>query len=383
LVITLLRRLSFHLTGAQIGITVSALLLGLVAEDAFGESLAAIPGINEGGISVAVVSLLVATMLHMVLGELVPKNLAITKPEPVASALSPALMVFGTVAAPAIKSFEATANWVVRRLGIEPSGKLQRLRSLDELAYVIKSSAAQGTLADGERLRLERVLRFGDRDVADVLVPRTDMVVVAHDATLSELTELSLTTGRSRFPVVGKNLDDLRGVVEVAQLLAVEPELRSTVTVGELMVEALIVPEGRPLDRLLSDFTIAKSRFAVVVDEHGGVAGLITLEDLLEELVGEINDEYDEDDAVTHTQRAGRLEIDGRTHIDEVGDLIGAELPDGPYETVAGLVLAIAGRVPAVGEIFSDGTWQFEVLAADHRRITRVAVTRVRPGRTT
>ncbi|NOX30977.1 MAG: DUF21 domain-containing protein, partial [Actinobacteria bacterium] len=129
LVITLMKRLSFHLSGAQIGITVSALLLGFVAEDAFGESLAAIPGINEGATSVAVLSLLVATVLHMVLGELVPKNLAITKPEPVASALSPALVVYGTVAAPVIKSFEATANWVVRRLGIEPFGNLHRLRS--------------------------------------------------------------------------------------------------------------------------------------------------------------------------------------------------------------------------------------------------------------
>lgn len=371
---SLLRRLSFHLSGAQFGITISSLVLGFIAEDAFGSLLENIPGVSRGTALGAAIALIVATMIQMVLGELIPKNMAIARPERTAISLSPALQVYGTVAGPIIRSFDNTANWIVRRLGIEPSEELSQVRSRDELAYVIASSGAQGTLNADEYSRLERVIRFGDRDVADVLVPRNDMVTVSVDATLSELSELSISTGRSRFPVIGDELDDLRGVVEVTQVLAVPAAERGAASVADLMREPVVVPEGLDLDRLLGDFRDAGTRLAVVVDEHGGVAGLVTLEDLLEELVGEISDEYDDDQVVTHTQRAGRLEVDGGTHIDDVGELIGAELPDGPYETIAGLVLAVAGRIPAVGETVTDGVWDYEVLAGDHRRVTRLAI---------
>lgn len=371
---SLLRRLSFHLSGAQFGITISSLVLGFIAEDAFGSLLENIPGVSRGTALGAAIALIVATMIQMVLGELIPKNMAIARPERTAISLSPALQIYGTVAGPIIRSFDNTANWIVRRLGIEPSEELSQVRSRDELAYVIASSGAQGTLNADEYSRLERVIRFGDRDVADVLVPRNDMVTVSVDATLSELSELSISTGRSRFPVIGDELDDLRGVVEVTQVLAVPAAERGAASVADLMREPVVVPEGLDLDRLLGDFRDAGTRLAVVVDEHGGVAGLVTLEDLLEELVGEISDEYDDDQGVTHTQRAGRLEVDGGTHIDDVGELIGAELPDGPYETIAGLVLAVAGRIPAVGETVTDGVWDYEVLAGDHRRVTRLAI---------
>lgn len=377
---SLLRRLSFHLSGAQFGITISSLLLGFIAEDAFGGILAGLPGVEEGAALGAAIALVVATLIQMVLGELIPKNLAIARPERTSSRLAPALQLYGTVAGPIIRSFDSTANWIVRRLGIEPSEELHQVRSRDELAYVIKSSGEQGTLSADEFSRLERVIRFGHRDVADVLVPRPDMVTVSHDATLAELSELSISTGRSRLPVVGDELDDLRGVVEVTHILSVPIAERSTTSVASLTQPALQVPEGRDLDRLLADFRDAGARLAVVVDEHGGVAGLVTVEDLLEELVGEISDEYD-DDGVTHTQRAGRLEVDGGTHIDDVGELIGTELPDGPYETIAGLVLSIAGRIPAVGDIVTDGRWKFEVLDGDHRRVTRLAISAVRGAR--
>ncbi len=371
---SLLRRLSFHLSGAQFGITISSLVLGFIAEDAFGSLLENLPGVSRGTALGAAIALIVATVIQMVLGELIPKNFAIAQPERTAISLSPALQLYGTVAGPIIRSFDNVANRIVRRLGIEPSEELHQVRSRDELAYVIESSGQQGTLNADEYRRLERVIRFGERDVADVLVPRHDMVTVDHDATLADLAQLSIDTGRSRFPVVGDELDDLRGMVEVTQVLAVPIDERGSTRVADLMREAVVVPEGLDLDRLLGDFRDAGTRLAVVVDEHGGVAGLVTLEDLLEELVGEISDEYDDDDGVTHTQRAGRLEIDGGTHIDDVGDLIGAELPDGPYETIAGLVLAVAGRIPAVGEVISDGVWDYEILAGDHRRVTRLAV---------
>ncbi len=376
----LLARLSFHLSGAQFGITISSLLLGQIAEDAFGSTLALIPGIDEGTTLTVLLALFVATALQMVLGELLPKNLAIARPEATSAALSPALTLYGAVAKPLIRSFDGTANWLVRRMGIEPVDELHQGRSRDELAYVIQSSADQGTLANDEFERLKRVIRFGDRNVADVLVPRADMVVVAADATLTELTELSVATGRSRLPVIGDSLDDLRGVIDVTQILSVEPSERPQTKVSDLATDVLVVPEGRDLDRLLGDFRDATARLAVVVDEHGGVAGLVTLEDLLEELVGEINDEYD-DDAVTHTLRAGRLEVDGGTHIDDVGELIGAQLPDGPYETIAGLVLSLAGRIPSIGDTIDGYGWHFQVLDGDHRRVTRLAITRDRSVR--
>ncbi|MEZ5283123.1 MAG: hemolysin family protein [Acidimicrobiales bacterium] len=370
------RRLSFHLSGAQLGITLSSLVLGFVAQDTIGSFLGFIPGIEADGASTAALALLVATVSQLLFGELIPKNLAIARPEGVSLFLAPILAAYGKFASPVIRSFDASANWLVRRMGVEPAEELSSTRSREELAYVIKNSSVQGTMADDVLVRLERVIRFGDRNVADILIPRADVVAVRAVSPLADLTALSIETGRSRFPVIGDDLDDLRGMVEVTDVLAIELGERSEATVEQIAREPLVVPEGRALDRLLDDFRAADARFAVVVDEHGGTAGIVTLEDLLEELVGEIDDEYDQV-AVTHTRRAGLLEVDASLHLDDVGELIGDSLPDGPYETIGGFTLWLAGRIPSVGERLAWGDWAFDVLEADRRRVSRIAIRHV------
>lgn len=376
LVAGLRRRLSFHLSGAQLGITISSLVLGFVAQDTIGRFLEFIPGVEPDAALTAALALLVATVSQLLFGELIPKNLAIARPEGVSLFLSPVLAAYGKFAGPVIRSFDASANWIVRGMGVEPAEELNSTRSREELAYVIRNSSVQGTMADDVLVRLERVIRFGERNVADILIPRGDVVAVNGSAQLSDLTELSIETGRSRFPVIGGDLDDLLGVVEVTDVLAVELGQRSEATVEQIAREPLVVPEGRELDRLLDDFRAAESRFAVVVDEHGGTAGIVTLEDLLEELVGEIDDEYDEV-AVTHTRRAGLLEVESSLHLDDVADLIGATLPDGPYETIGGFVLWLAGRIPAAGERLAWEEWEFDILEADRRRVSRLAIRHV------
>ncbi len=371
---SLLDRLSFHLAGAQLGITVSSLILGFIAQDALGGVLESIPGVESGGTSAAVLALVIATVFQMVFGELVPKNLAIAKPDAVSFTLGPIQQVYGVIARPVIAGFDGSANALVRRLGIEPAESLQSVRSRDEIAQLIVSSGESGTLGEGERDLLIRSIRFGELDAADALVPRPDMVVLNLDATISDLRAASLRTGHSRFPVYGVDVDDIKGVADVRDVFTLTPDQRQDTPIAAILRDVVDVPESRELSELLGDLRQTRSRIALVVDEHGGTAGLVTLEDLLEELVGDIADEYDVPVAVTATLRAGEYDVDGSLHTDEVFDAVGARIPPGPYETLAGFVLSALGRIPDVGDHVEVGDWRFTVLVMDRRRISKVAL---------
>lgn len=377
-----LRRLSFNLSGAQLGITVTSLIVGFIAEPAIAEVLEPLVGSavgEERALAVSItIALVLATSLQMVLGELVPKTLAIARPVGTAYALAGPMIVVGRVLGPLIRVLNGAANWAVRRVGIEPTEELASVRSLEELELLIRSSAAEGTLEPEAITLLTRTLRFGDKDAGEALVPRTRIEALSPDDTLADLASRSVATGKSRFPVIGQDLDDVVGVVHVKDVYGVPYDERATTSVRTVMTPPFVVPETRHLADLLADLRSGGHHLAVVVDEHGGTAGIITLEDILEEIVGEIDDEHDRRrPSLTRVQRPGEWVLDASLHHDEVFDVCGFDMPPGDYDTLAGFVLAALGHIPEVGEVVDHEGWQLTVRSRDGLRIATVEIRRL------
>ena len=374
----LLGRLSYHLSGAQLGITVTSLLLGFLAEpavaDAIEPGLEAVFGSVPHGVSIAI-ALAVATVVQMVFGELVPKSLATSRPLAAAFALARPTAVYGVLARPVVALLDGLAARLTRGLGVEPADELEATPDRDELEHLIRSSGEEGMLDAGEVELLTRSIRLADKSADDAMVPRVRVVAVDDVATVDDLVALAVSTGHSRFPVMGDDLDDLVGVVHVQSVHNVAIDARSSTLVVELMAPVLAVPEARDLDELLVDLREGGRQLAVVIDEHGGTAGIITLEDVLEELVGEIDDEHDEITAsLTRVEAKGSTVVPASLHPDEVRDLTGFEMPPGEYETLAGLVLDRLGEIPAPGDMCTVEGWRLEVVAMERLRIASVRV---------
>lgn len=372
-VLALLKQLSFQLSGAQLGITIAAVLLGFVAEPtvatlieplvegAVGESAAS-------GLSL-VLALTIATVFTMVVGELVPKNVAIARPAATAKLLAAPFRLYGWIAGPFIWLSDTAANWLTRRLGVEPAHELKQVPSLEDLDYLIRSSAEEGTLHPDEVVLLTRSIRFGEKSADDVMVPRTDVHGLAVEASVQDLVDLSAATGLSRFPIIRGDLDHVAGVVHVKAALAIAADERATTPVTEVMRDVLAVPESRDLVSIMTDMRARRLPLGVVVDEHGGTAGIVSLEDLLEEIVGEIDDEHDDATELTVVEDEGVYVLGGGLHPDEVREACGFEVPEGRYETLAGFVLDRLGRIPAEGEVFLHHEWRVEVAEMERRRI--------------
>ena len=363
----MLSRLSLTLSGTQLGVTVISLVLALVAEPT-------VERIVENHALAVALDLLVVTVLQMIIGELVPKGIAVAAPVRVSLTLSRPLRMYGVVLSPLIRLLNKASDAAVRRLGVEPRDELRSVRTIDELELLITSSGQEGTLDHESFEMLTRTIRFGHKTAADALVSRVDMVAVSRDATVAELVALSLDTGYSRFPVIGRDLDDVIGVVHAKDALRIPIESRPSTPVTELATPAFFIPEGRDLESLLTEMRGNAVQLAVVADEYGGVSGIVTLEDLLEEIVGDIEDEYDPV-SVTPPVPSPTTIVEGTLHLDEVREATGFDVPDGPYETLAGFVLDRLGHIPAPGErVLHDG-WQLEVVELDRRRIASIRVT--------
>jgi CBS domain containing-hemolysin-like protein len=372
-----LSRLSLTLSGTQLGVTVLSLVLGLVAEPTVAKVIdplvTPLPDGVERGVSIFL-ALVIVTALTMVLGELLPKGIAVAAPLPVALRLAAPLRIYSIVFGPLIRVLNNAADWSVRRLGVEPREELRSVRNIDELELLIASSGQEGTLDPQAFTLLTRTIRFGHKTAADALVPRLDMVTVGRDDTVADLVAIALESGHSRFPVVGDDLDDVMGVVHVKDVLRIPPEERQRTSVTELSKPAAFIPEGRDLESLLTEMRAGGVQLAVVADEYGGVAGIVTLEDLLEEIVGEIEDEYDPV-PVTSPLPSGTSVVEGTVHLDEAAELTGFHVPEGPYETLAGFVLARLGHLPHAGERVRHEGWELEVVEMDRRRIASIRVT--------
>ena len=377
----LLARLSFHLSGAQLGITVTSLLIGLLAEPAIAELLrpALEPVLGSAaviGVSLAI-AIFIATVVQMIVGELVPKGLAIARPETTVYLLGPLVRIYGIVFGPLIRFLNGAANRTVRLMGVEPTEELSHVRTLSEMQILVSASTEGGTLDDTASKLLSRSIRFEGKSAEDVLVPRTAVTALRSTDTVDELVKASVATGHSRFLVYGDDLDDVIGSVHVRAVHGVARDERSTTTVSTLMRPVLALPESRDLADVLFDLRREQTHLAVVVDEYGGTAGIITLEDILEEIVGEIGDEHDRRmPAMSVPGRRNEWLLPGSLHPDEVTEQIGCELPEGEYETFAGFLLDELGHLPTVGETIRWNGWVFEVSEMERRRIAHVTARR-------
>ncbi len=369
------QRLSYALSGIQLGITVTSLVLGFIAESAFDRLfdplVRLVPEGAQGPVSIALALGLVSA-IQMVIGELIPKGIAIASPVPTALATAGPILAYNMVFGPVISVLNGVANWVVRRLGIEPNDDLRSIHSLEEIELLIRSSGQEGTLDPESFSLLSATLRFGSKTAADALVPRPDVHALRSDATVADLVALALGTGHSRFPVIGDDLDDVHGVVHASDALAIAGEDRANTGITSILRPAHFTPEGRDLEMLLTDLRSNGRHLAVVVDEFGGTAGIVTLEDLLEEIVGEIEDEHDQIElsaGYTRFLPPGTYVVEGSLHLDEVEAATGLALPEGDYDTVAGFVLERLGRIPVLGEQVAHEGWTIEVIEVDRRRI--------------
>ncbi|PRX92317.1 hemolysin family protein [Allonocardiopsis opalescens] len=346
-------RLSFTLSAAQFGITVTALLVGYVAEPLIGEGIAdllAAAGLPVGLAPGAglVLALLFATVVQMVLGELFPKNAAIARPEPLARALSASTAVYLRVVGPVVWLFDTASERFLRLIGVEPVGELQHAATPRELARIVSDSRDSGDLPLELSTLLDRTLDFYHRTAEHAMTPRPHVEAIDAGEPVVRVIDL-LASGHSRFPVVGAGVDDIVGVVCIRDVLALTDEQRRTLRVEEVARPPLPVPTSLPLTALLDELNGHNEQFACVVDEYGGLAGVITLEDIAEELVGEIADEHDTEGEPTATGD-GSWVLPGSTHIDEVERMTSVALPEGDYETIGGLAIARLQRLPQPGD---------------------------------
>ncbi|MGW6281916.1 hemolysin family protein [Kribbella sp. NPDC055071] len=348
-------RLSFVLSGAQVGITITALLAGYFAEPYLGKGLervlgsAGVPTAVSTSVSV-ILALLLATIIQMVLGELAPKNLAIAKAEALALRLSRSTLTYLTIAGPVIRVFDSASNRILRRVGIEPVEELPQGATAQELDRIIVTSYEQGLLDQDTMRLLDRGLDFRGRIAEEAMIPRVDVVTMHRDEPLTRVVELQ-DTGHSRFPVIGDSVDEVIGVVGIGDVVELEPADRAKIVVGSLASPPVVVPSTLPLPAVLERLRIARRQLAIVVDEYGGFAGIVSLEDIAEELVGEIRDEDDLPETGLVQGGDGSWVVPARWRLDEVEEATGVALPDGDnYETVSGLVMARLGRIPVVGD---------------------------------
>lgn len=354
-------RLSFMLSGAQLGITLTALLTGYVAEPYLGEGLARLLGSagvpRAASLSIAVaVALLSATAIQMVLGELAPKNLAIARAETLARALSRSTLIYLAVAGPLIRLFDATSNRLLRLVGIEPIDELPHGATAEDLDRIIDESVDRGFLDEDTSKLLGRGLHFRERTAGEVMVPRVDVVTLAAGEPATRVVTL-LDTGHSRFPVIGASVDDVVGIVSIGEVRDLAPDARARTAVAAIATPPLLVPESAALPRVLDRLRAERRQMACVMDEYGGFAGVLTLEDVAEELVGDIRDEDDHASPAPVRDADGSWLLPGRWRLDEIEDTTGVRLPDSDrYDTLAGLVLATLGRVATVGDRATVGT---------------------------
>jgi len=376
------RSLSFQLSGAQLGITLATLITGFLAEPALADLLET-PltslGVPEGAAEAigAVLALLLASALSVVLGELVPKNLAIARPLPTARAVAGFQYAFSRACKAPITVLNGTANWIVRRFGVEPAEELRSARSPQELGSLVRYSAAHGTLDQGTATLLDRSLRFGDRTADELMTPRVQVEALRGDANVLDLIAATMRTGFSRFLVHDGDLDDVRGVVHVKQAFGVPAAQRATTPVSALIRPVPTVPESLEADALLERLG-SGLQIAIVVDEYGGTAGIVTMEDLVEEIIGDVRDEHDRGEAapVRPLGKASWM-VSGLLRADEVAEATGFRMPDGDYETLAGLVLTRLGEIPSVGDELRVDGWRITVMAMDRHRVAELRVAKV------
>ncbi|QQW35813.1 hemolysin family protein [Mycobacterium marinum] len=384
-------RLSFHLSGAQLGISITTLATGYLTEplvDALPHPALTAIGISDQMSDAITVflALVVVTSVSMVFGELVPKYLAVSRPLPTARAVVLPQWLFSVLLTPAIRLTNGAANWIVRQLGIEPAEELRSARTPQELVSLVRSSARSGSLDDVTASLMRRSLQFGTLTAEELMTPRSKVVALQTDDTIADLVAAVAASGYSRFPVVQGDLDETFGIVHVKQVFQVPAAKRAHTLLSSIAKPVPVVPSTLDGDALMAQIRANSLQTAMVVDEYGGTAGMVTVEDLVEEIVGDVRDEHD--DATPDVVAAGNgWRVSGLLRIDEVAIAIGYQAPEGPYETIGGLVLRQLGHIPVAGETVElpaldedrvpdqSVRWRATVVQMDGRRIDLLELT--------
>ncbi|MGF2945844.1 hemolysin family protein [Mycobacterium sp. Lab-001] len=383
--------LSFQLSGAQLGISITTLVTGYLTEPMVADLPH--PWLDALGVSdpvgdgvMALLVMVVVTSVSMVFGELVPKYLAVASPLATARAVVSAQLLFSLLLTPAIRLTNGAANWIVRKLGIEPAEDLRSARSPQELLSLVRTSARSGALDAATASLVRRSLQFGTRTAEELMTPRSKIVALHTGGSVADLIAAAAESGFSRFPIVDGDLDETVGIVHVKQVFAIPPADRAHTPLTTLARPVPVVPSTLDGDAVMALIRTSDLQTAMVVDEYGGTAGMVTLEDLIEEIVGDVRDEHD--DATPDVMAAGRgWRVAGLLRIDEVAAATGYRGPEGPYETIGGLVLRELGHIPTAGEtvelpsLDSDrlmgepGRWQATVVRMDGHRIDQLELT--------
>ena len=377
------REVSLMLAGAQLGITMASLGLGAIAEPAVAHGIeAGLEGIVEipSGLlhSISfVLGLSIVVFLHMVIGEMAPKNIAIAKPEETALWLAIPFRAFCAALRPFIWLLNSLANAVVRLLGAEPRDEVSQVHTTGEIGLMIEESARGGLIDAFEKKLLAGAIGFSERDAASVMVPRTELMARPTSVTPNELETLVVETGHSRIPLYREDLDDVVGFFHAKDLLQVGDDEWDKALPSKLIRRMLVVPESLKLHPLLLEMRRRRQHVALVIEEHGGTAGMVTLEDLLEELVGDIRDEYDASERGVIQLAPHRFVVPGTLRIDEAERITGIDLPEGEYETIAGFLMDKLGRIPKRRDVVEHEGWIVRVLAMRRRRVEQVLVERV------
>ncbi|MEV0184072.1 hemolysin family protein [Streptomyces sp. NPDC050625] len=375
------RTLTFQLSGAQLGITVTNLVVGMLSEPSIAKLIAGpleALGLSSGtaGSVALVLGTALSTVFLMVVGELVPKNWAISSPLAVAKRVGNPQRLFSAAFRPFITHLNNTANHVVRRFGVEPAEELASARGPQELVALARHSAKQGALEADTAELFVRTLNLADLSSENVMTPRVQVVALDVQATCEDVANATRATGLSRFPVYRGSLDSVVGIAHIKDVLALPADERPHRPVSQVMREPLLVPESLTVDRLLYRLS-GKRTMAVVIDEYGGTAGVATLEDIVEEVVGEVRDEHDPhetpDLAPAGADEEGRAlySADGAARTDQLAR-VGLRAPEGPYETLAGLIATALGRIPRTGDRVEVAGWRLDVVDASGRRAARV-----------
>lgn len=376
--IAALKRTSTHLSSAQLGITLTTLLTGYTMEPALTRMLTPLftaVGLRTdlGRPLATIIGISIATLLSMIVGELIPKNLAITLPRLTARLVSPFQIAFTTIFLPIVRGLNGFSNSVVRMFGIEPKEELSSARTVDELSSLVRHSAKGGSLDTQAATLLTKTLDFNEYTASDAMTPRTRLNYLPADASAKDVVTLTRSSGHSRFPLAGSGIDDIVGVVHVKSALKVPRDQRENVRASDLAQPPLYVPGTIPLDELLVQLRSGGLQVAVVLDEYGGTAGVVTLEDLVEELVGEVADEHDRFEPGVARAPDGSWTLPGVLRLDEVEEHIGLLIPENDkYDTIGGFVMDVLGRVPTLGDEVTVAAGVLAVTRMDGMRVDRL-----------
>ncbi len=369
------QHLDRYISATQLGITLASLGLGWIGEPAlahvFETLFAGAPGFLAalaGHTAAVAIAFTIITTLHIILGELVPKALALLHPEQVAAWVIAPLIGFAWVMHFPIAVLNGTANWLLRVAGIRVPHDHERLHSADEIRMLVEQSGEGGSLERQDARMLEGVFEFSEKTAEEVMTPRTDIVAIQADVTVEAAADEAAAALRSRYPVYTTSLDEVVGVVHTKDLLRALREAPGT-PVRRVMRDPVFVPATREVEDVLTDMKRLKSHMALVLDEYGGTAGLVTMEDLLEEIVGEIFDEYDPVLPASPAAADGAVTLDGAMPITHRFD---AELDDSGYTTLGGLLFGQLGHLPRAGDVVTVAGLRFEVAAMDGRRVDQV-----------